>query len=55
VSLLPVALFVMLYFLNRTYLQPLWQETLGKLALVVSALLITSGSLIIKKIVDIEP
>lgn len=54
VSLLPVFLFIVLYFLNREYLEPLWQEALGKAALVLAGVLIVTGSLIIKKIVDIR-
>ena len=54
VSLLPVFLFIVLYFLNRDYLRPLWEESVGKAAIVVAAVLIVSGSLIIKKIVEIR-
>jgi Flp pilus assembly protein TadB len=35
-------------------MQPMWHETLGHIALVVCAILITVGSLIIGKIVDID-
>ena len=54
VSLLPVFLFIVLFLLNREYLRPLWEEPVGKAALGLAAVLIVTGSLIIKKIVDIK-
>ena len=54
VSLLPVVLFFGIYLVDRTYLAPLWQEPAGILALVASGILIILGSLIIKRIVEIE-
>lgn len=54
VSLLPVGLFVAMYSINRDYLRPLWETTGGKLAMVVAALMVVTGSLIIKRIVEIE-
>ena len=54
VSLLPVLLFGALYLLNRAYLAPLWQTSLGKTGLVLAIIMICAGSYIIKKIVEIE-
>jgi tight adherence protein B len=54
VSLLPVFLFGAMYVLNKEYLAPLWQTTEGKLGLVVAAIMICTGSFVIKKIVEIE-
>lgn len=54
VSLLPVALFFGIYLMNDEYLQPLWQETIGKVLMVVAGVMIVSGSLVIKRIVDIR-
>jgi tight adherence protein B len=54
VSLLPVLLFGAMYLLNRAYLAPLWQTSLGKTGLVLAIIMICVGSYIIKKIVEIE-
>ena len=54
VSLLPVVLFVAIYVLNKDYLRPLWTEGVGIAALIVATLMVIAGSLIIKRIVDIE-
>jgi tight adherence protein B len=54
VSLLPLALLLIISLINPSYMQPMWHETLGHIALVVCAILITVGSLIIGKIVDID-
>jgi tight adherence protein B len=54
VSLLPVLLFCAMYLLNRAYLAPLWQTSLGKTGLVTAIIMILTGSYIIKKIVEIE-
>lgn len=54
VSLLPVGLFIAMYSINRDYLRPLWETTGGKLAMVLAAVMVITGSLIIKKIVEIE-
>jgi tight adherence protein B len=54
VSLLPVALFVAIYLLNRDYLSPLWTDSIGVVAMIVAAIMVVIGSLIIKRIVNIE-
>ncbi len=54
VSLLPVALFCMIFLLNRNYLRPLWTETVGKVAVGVAIFFIVSGSYLIKRIVQIK-
>ena len=54
VSLLPVALFCMIFLLNRNYLRPLWTETVGKVAIGVALFFIVSGSYLIKRIVQIK-
>lgn len=54
VSLLPVALLVIITMLNSSYMHPMWHETIGHIALVGCAIMITLGSMIIGRIVDIE-
>ncbi|MGZ4317313.1 MAG: type II secretion system F family protein, partial [Gaiellaceae bacterium] len=54
VSALPIALLLMIDLLNPHYMHPLVSQTIGKVMLVVAALLIVAGSLVIKKIVDIK-
>jgi tight adherence protein B len=54
VSLLPVGLFIAMYSINRDYLRPLWETTGGRVAMVFAALMVVAGSLIIKRIVEIE-
>ena len=54
VSLLPVGLFVVMYGINRDYLRPLWETTGGKFGMILAAVMVVAGSLIIKKIVEIE-
>jgi tight adherence protein B len=54
VSLLPVGLFIAMYSINREYLRPLWETTGGRFAMVLAALMVVTGSLIIKRIVEIE-
>ncbi len=51
---LPIGVFVMLLLINKEYLSPLWDTTYGILALIVSAIMVTIGSFIIKRIVDIK-
>ena len=51
---LPIGLFIMLLLINKEYLEPLWETTYGIMALVVSAIMVTIGSQIIKRIVDIK-
>ena len=54
VSLLPVILLATISVLNPTYVEPLYQETFGRVLLAVAAVMLVTGSLVIKKIVDIK-
>jgi tight adherence protein B len=54
VSLLPVVLFLGIYALDKSYLAPLWQEPAGIVGLIFALIMIIAGSLIIKRIVEIE-
>ncbi|MGN6431737.1 MAG: type II secretion system F family protein [Gaiellaceae bacterium] len=54
VSALPVGLLLLISAINPTYMKPLFTHTSGKVILVVGALLIVAGSLVIKRIVEIE-
>ena len=54
VSLLPVGLLLAVSAINPTYMKPLFTHTSGRIVLVVGAIMIVSGSLVIKKIVDIK-
>ena len=54
VSLLPLLLFAGLFLINRTYLEPLWETTGGIVAMCVAGVMVLTGSLIIKRIVEIE-
>ncbi len=54
VSLLPVVLFFAIYVLNPDYLSPLWQTTAGILGLIAAGIMIIVGSLVIKRIIEIE-
>jgi tight adherence protein B len=54
VSAIPVALLLIITVLNPDYVEPLYSEPLGNVLLIVAGILIVSGSLIIKKIVDFE-
>ena len=54
VTLLPVGLLVVISLLNPHYMQPLFDHLGGRLALLGSAILVTCGSLVIKKIVEIR-
>jgi tight adherence protein B len=51
---LPFLMFAFLWFSNRSYLQPLLDETFGQIALGIGILLIAGGLFWLKKIVDIE-
>ena len=53
-SLLPVGLAVVLSVINPNYLQPLWQEQTGKIAVGVAIFLEIMGYIIIQRIVDIR-
>jgi tight adherence protein B len=54
VSALPVALLGAITVLNPTYVEPLFNEPVGRILLGISALLVLAGSYVIKKIVDID-
>ena len=54
VSLLPVILLATITVLNPTYVEPLYKETFGRVLLAVAAVMLVTGSLVIKKIVDIK-
>jgi tight adherence protein B len=54
VSLLPVGLLVIITTINPDYMQPMFDRPAGRLLMVAGAVLVVSGSLVIKKIVDIK-
>jgi tight adherence protein B len=54
VTALPIMLGLVISVLNPSYLNPLFQTGAGHAMLVVAAVLLVSGSLVIKKVVDIE-
>ena len=54
VSALPVFLLFVILMLNRGYMEPLFSRTSGRLLLGLAALMIVSGSLVIRRIVDIK-
>jgi tight adherence protein B len=54
VSGLPVALVAVISLINPHYLHPLTSHVAGKVLLVIAALLVVTGSYVIKRIVDIE-
>jgi tight adherence protein B len=51
---IPIFLLAFISAVNPSYMTPLYTTGLGKGLLVVSAVMITTGSLVIKKIVDIK-
>jgi tight adherence protein B len=51
---IPVFLLVFLTAINPTYMSPLYTTGIGRALLVVCTVMITAGSLVIKKIVDIK-
>jgi tight adherence protein B len=51
---IPIFLLVALTVLNPTYMEPLFATAIGRVLLVVCAVMITAGSLVIKRIVDIK-
>ncbi|HEY8792359.1 MAG TPA: VWA domain-containing protein [Gaiellaceae bacterium] len=51
---LPVGLLLLIVLLNPGYIHPLLHTGFGKLLLVIGAVMVTCGSLIIKRIVEIE-
>jgi tight adherence protein B len=54
VSFLPLGLFLALFLLNRHYLRPLWETNGGIAAMIVAGLMVIAGSLLIKRIVEID-
>jgi tight adherence protein B len=54
VSLLPVGLFLAIYLINPDYLSPLWDTTGGIFAIIAAGVMIVAGSLVIKRIVEID-
>jgi tight adherence protein B len=54
VSFLPVGLLLAVSAINPSYMKPLFTHTSGRVVLAIGAIMIVSGSLIIKKIVDIK-
>lgn len=54
VSLLPVGLLALITLINPDYMAPLYGSTLGRLLLLVAALMVVAGSLVIQRIVDIK-
>jgi tight adherence protein B len=53
-SALPVALLLFLSFINPHYISPLFHTTLGLMATCAAAVMIATGSFVIRKIVDID-
>ena len=53
-ALLPIILFAFLFTTNRSYLEPLFSETAGLIAIGVGIALMGAGVYWLKKIVDIE-
>jgi len=54
VSLIPVGLLVAISALNPTYVEPLFTQTFGRVMLVAAAVMVVTGSLVIKRIVNIK-
>lgn len=53
-ALLPVGLLMFISVLNPTYVHPMFHTTTGLIALGVGAVLVISGGLVIRKIIEIE-
>ena len=53
-TLIPVVLAVLLTVVNPGYLDPLFTTNTGRILVIVCVLMITAGSLVIKRIVEIE-
>lgn len=51
---IPIFLLIFLLVVNPDHLEPLFHETLGIVALIASGCMVVAGSLVIKKLVDIE-
>jgi tight adherence protein B len=54
VSFLPVAVLLMIMVMNRSYMDPLFEKTSGRVMLGFAAAMVVAGSLVIRKIVDIK-
>jgi tight adherence protein B len=54
VSLLPVVLFFVINLINPTYMRPLFERSGGRVLVVFAALMVVTGSYVIKRIVDIK-
>lgn len=54
VSMLPVFLVVAIILLNRDYISPLWTTTVGVVASIIAAILVLTGSYVIKRIIEIK-
>jgi tight adherence protein B len=53
-SFLPVGLLGLITLINPNYMQPLFSNTAGRVLLVIATVMIVSGSLVIRRIVDIK-
>lgn len=51
---LPVVLLLVISVLNPQYVDPLFSHSAGRVLLVVAAVMVTAGSLVIRKIIDIK-
>jgi tight adherence protein B len=51
---MPFVMALMLYFMNRPYIQPLFTTVLGNIILTIVLLLVATGWLLIKKVITIE-
>jgi tight adherence protein B len=54
VSLLPLFLLIVISIINPSYMHVLYAHTGGRIALVVAGLMVVSGSLVIKRIINIK-
>jgi tight adherence protein B len=54
VSLLPLLLMIGMYFLSRYYVEMLFEEPIGRVALIVSACLVITGLTLNRKIASVE-
>jgi len=51
---LPIFLLVVISLLNPDYISPLYSHTGGRVLLIVAAVMVTSGSLVIRRIINIR-
>jgi tight adherence protein B len=54
VSLLPVGLLLLITAINPGYMEPLYTHVFGRILLVVAGVMVVTGSLVIKRIIDIK-